>query len=64
MDRLNFHLDIIQTLSDFVYNSTQISTDAEEWEHLNFLVYKKYYIERVKVLQFLKKYPMKNPFCI
>ncbi len=37
---------------------------GEEWEELNFLIYKKYYIERRKVLHFLQKYPMKNPFCI
>jgi hypothetical protein len=34
----------------------------DEWEELNFLIYKKYYIERIKVFNFIRKYPMKNPF--
>jgi len=36
----------------------------EDWDELNFLIYKKFYLERMKVLNFLKKYPIKNPFCI
>lgn len=35
---------------------------TEEWEELNFLIYKKYYIERRKVVHFISKYPMRNPF--
>jgi hypothetical protein len=36
----------------------------EDWDELNFLIYKKFYLERMKALNFLKKYPIKNPFSI
>jgi hypothetical protein len=51
-------------LSNFVYESTKFDIVTEEWEELNFLIYKKYYIERNKIVNFIKKYPMKNPFFI
>jgi hypothetical protein len=56
------HIRILQTLSHFVYESTRFDVVTEEWEELNFLIYKKYYIERVKVLNFINKYPIRNPF--
>jgi hypothetical protein len=58
------HIRILQTLSHFVFESTRFDIVTEEWEELNFLIYKKYYIERVKVLNFISKYPMRNPFNI
>lgn len=51
-------------MSNFVYESVKFDEIGEEWEELNFLIYKKFYIERRKVLNFLQKYPMRNPFCI
>ncbi len=43
IDKLKVHIRILQTLSQFVYDSTHFDV-TEEWEELNFLIYKKYYI--------------------
>lgn len=63
-DKINAHLQILHSMSHFVYESIKFDEIGDEWEELNFLIYKKYYIERRKVLNFIQKYPMRNPFCI
>lgn len=64
IQKIEFHIELINTLSNFVYKSTELEYLMEDWDELNFLIYKKFYLERMKVLNFLKKYPIKNPFCI
>lgn len=44
LDKIHLHIQILQFLSHFVFESTKFDTITEEWEELNFLIYKKYYI--------------------
>ena len=61
-DKINYHLDVLSILADFVESWWRANEDEDEWEELNFLIYKKFYLERVKVQNFLRKYPIRNPF--
>ena len=63
-EQIKEHLDIIEHIYTFLQESIQFHSDLDEWQELHFLLLKKYYIERQKVVHFLKKYPMKNPFSI
>lgn len=38
--------------------------NLDDWEEMIFLVYKKYYLERIKVLDCLKNHVPFNPFCL
>ena len=55
---------MINSLSNFVYQSTKVDYSMEEWAELNFLIYKKFYFERMKVLKVLKKHPIMHPFIL
>lgn len=63
-EQINKHLQIIEEIYVFLQESLSYHEDSQEWKELHFLLLKKYYLERRKVVHFLKKYPMKNPFLI
>ena len=48
-ERAELHLELLNLLPVYVKEFKEIYEEAECWEELIFLVYKKFYIERVKV---------------
>ena len=61
LNKITLHLEILGELAEYSKELIDIYEDISEWEELVFLVYKKYYIERLKVARALRGIGF-NPF--
>ena len=59
--KIHLHLEILGELAQYSKELLEEYEDSAEWEELAFLVYKKYYIERLKVARSLRGIGS-NPF--
>ena len=64
VDRVCLHLDILDELADYSKEMLGMYENLEDWSKLGFLVYKKYYLERKKVLNLLKSQDFSQLFWI
>lgn len=56
IDKINLHLGTLDLISDYAQEFKKMYEQIEDWEELIFLAYKKFWIERTKVLEYLKKF--------
>ena len=53
-ERIQLHVQTLTIFADYAQSFDSIYQDCDEWEELIFLLYKKYFIERVKIFQLIK----------
>lgn len=63
-DKINYHLMALKLISEFTDDARSAIDRDHEWEELTFLLYKRYYLEHLKIKNYLKKYPIRNPFLL
>jgi hypothetical protein len=48
LTKIEIHLEIVNRIGEYVENSEQLY-EKKAWDKENFLIYKKYYLERLRV---------------
>jgi hypothetical protein len=60
LERIILHLETLNLIADYTKEFKKMYENVEPWEVLIFLTYKKFYIERMKVVNILKPTNDKN----
>lgn len=62
-DKVELHLELLNILPEYVKQFKQIYEEVDCWDELLFLTYKKFHLERGKVLQAIENItPLSSPF--
>lgn len=56
IEKVNLHVGTLEMIADYTHEFKKMYEHVEEWEELIFMTYKKFWVERVKVVEYMKKF--------